>query len=105
MVKKQRISLARALIKDPEILILDDSLSAVDANTEQQIIENIQNERADKTTIISTHRLTVIKEADEIIVLENGEIIERGTHEELINTKGWYFEQYLRQQLKEGDES
>ena len=61
--------------------------------------------RADKTTIISTHRLTAIKEADEIIVLENGEIIERGTHEELIDAKGWYFEQYLRQQLKEGGAS
>lgn len=102
--QKQRISLARAMIKDPEILILDDSLSAVDAKTEQNIIRNIRENRADKTTIISTHRLSAIKEADEIVVLENGEIIERGTHDELIENQGWYFEQYIRQELKEGDE-
>ena len=100
--QKQRISLARALIKNPEILILDDSLSAVDAKTEQKIIENIQQVRSDKTTIISTHRLSAIKEADEIIVLEDGEIIERGTHNELVQLKGWYYTQYLRQELKEG---
>lgn len=103
--QKQRISLARALIKDPEILILDDSLSAVDAKTEQKIIENIQQVRADKTTIISTHRLSAIKEADEIIVLEDGEIVERGTHEYLIHIKGWYYTQHLRQELKEGGEA
>lgn len=102
--QKQRISLARALIKDPEILILDDSLSAVDAKTEQKIIENIQEVRADKTTIISTHRLSAIKEADEIIVVDEGEIIERGTHEELLALKGWYYQQYILQELKEGDE-
>lgn len=100
--QKQRISLARALIKNPEILILDDALSAVDAKTEQKIISNIQKVRANKTTIISTHRLSAVKEADEIIVLEDGQIIERGNHEELLSLQGWYYEQYLRQELKEG---
>lgn len=102
--QKQRISLARVLIKDPEILILDDSLSAVDAKTEQKIIENIQAVRAEKTTIISTHRLSAIKEADEIVVVDNGRVIERGTHEELLALEGWYYQQYGLQELKEGDQ-
>lgn len=99
--QKQRVSIARALIKDPEILILDDSLSAVDAKTESKIIENIQTERAGKTTIISTHRLSGIQHADEIIVLDDGCIVERGTHEELLRLGGWYKEQFDRQQLEE----
>ena len=102
--QKQRVSIARALIKDPEILILDDSLSAVDAKTEQKIIENIQNVRKGKTTIISTHRLSAVKQADEIVVLEDGVIIERGSHEALLALGGWYYTQFLRQELKEGDE-
>ncbi len=99
--QKQRISIARALIKDPDILILDDSLSAVDAKTEQTIIHNIQQVRAGKTTIISTHRLSAVKEADEIIVLDNGTIVERGTHDELIDKRGWYYEQFTKQEIKE----
>ncbi|QVY62751.1 ABC transporter ATP-binding protein [Cytobacillus gottheilii] len=101
--QKQRVSIARALIKDPEILILDDSLSAVDAKTETSIIKNIQSERSDKTTIITTHRLSGIQHADLIIVLDNGQVIEQGTHEELLQQRGWYKEQYDRQQLEGGE--
>ncbi|MCO0599063.1 ABC transporter transmembrane domain-containing protein [Peribacillus butanolivorans] len=97
--QKQRISIARALIKNPEILILDDSLSAVDAKTETTIIENIQNERSGKTTIITTHRLSAVQHADRIIVLESGKIIQEGTHEDLLKQNGWYREQYDRQQV------
>ena len=99
--QKQRISIARALIKNPDILLLDDSLSAVDAKTESRIIENIQKERSGKTTIITTHRLSAIQHADWILVLDDGEIIEEGTHESLLASKGWYKEQFDRQQIEE----
>lgn len=99
--QKQRISIARALIKNPEILILDDSLSAVDAKTESKIIENIQNERSGKTAIITTHRLSAIQHANWIIVLDEGKVIEEGTHEMLLKRNGWYKEQYDRQQIEE----
>ena len=99
--QKQRISIARALIKKPEILILDDSLSAVDAKTEAKIIENIQNERSGKTTIITTHRLSAVQHADWIVVLDEGKIIEEGTHEDLLKAGGWFHEQFLRQQIEE----
>lgn len=100
--QKQRVSIARALIKNPEILILDDSLSAVDAKTEARIIKNIQNERKGKTTIITTHRLSGVQHAEQIIVLDEGKLVERGTHGELLGQNGWYKEQFDRQQLEGG---
>ena len=100
--QKQRISLARAFIRQPEVLILDDSLSAVDAQTERRIIQNIQKVRANQTTIIVTHRLSAIQQADWVLVLEDGQIIEEGTPNQLLNKGGWYAEQYQRQQHQKG---
>ncbi|OCS86020.1 ABC transporter ATP-binding protein [Caryophanon latum] len=99
--QKQRVSIARALIKNPDILLLDDSLSAVDAKTETNIIQNIQRARQGKTTIITTHRLSGIQHADHIIVLDDGKIVQQGTHAQLIVQNGWYKEQFDRQQLEE----
>ena len=99
--QKQRIAMSRALVMDPEILILDDSLSAVDAKTEHQIIENMKQNRTGKTTIITAHRLSAIVYADVILVMENGQIKERGNHESLMEEKGWYYETYQAQQLSQ----
>ncbi|TFH44654.1 ATP-binding cassette domain-containing protein [Streptococcus equinus] len=102
--QKQRIAMSRAMILNPEILILDDSLSAVDAKTEHAIIENLKETRKDKSTIITAHRLSAVVHADLILVMQDGKIIERGRHEDLIKQGGWYADTYEAQQLEmEGD--
>lgn len=98
--QKQRVSIARALIRQPDLLVLDDSLSAVDAKTERAIINNIQEIRQDKTNVIVTHRLSAVAEADKVLVLEDGKIVEAGTPSELLANKGWYYNQYMTQQME-----
>ena len=95
--QKQRISIARAIIKDPKILLFDDCLSAVDTETEEKILNNLDKVSSNKTTIIVSHRVSSAKNADKIIVLEDGKIIQEGTHELLINQSGYYKDLYLKQ--------
>lgn len=103
--QKQRLSIARALMKDSPILILDDSLSAVDGTTEANIIRNLKEIRKGKTNIIVAHRLTAVEACDEIIVLDKGKIVEQGTHQELMQKKGWYYEQYMIQEMGGGEDA
>lgn len=98
--QKQRLAMSRAMILDPDILILDDSLSAVDAKTEYAIIDNLKATRKDKTTIITAHRLSAVVHADLILVLQDGQIIERGKHDDLLALGGWYAQTYESQQLE-----
>ena len=86
----QRVSIARVFIKDPKILLLDDCLSAVDTDTEEEILKHLKSISSDKTTIIVSHRISSIKHADQIIVFENGQIVQQGKHKDLIEIKGYY---------------
>mgnify|MGYP002757403759 CR=1 FL=1 len=97
--QKQRLAIARALVKDPEILILDDAMSAVDANTEKNILDNFKKYRKDKPTIIISHRISQVQNCDNIIVLDDGKIVEEGRHEDLMAYDRWYKTQYYNQIL------
>ena len=98
--QKQRVSIARAIIKNPQILIFDDCLSAVDTETEERILANLEEVSKNKTTFIISHRVSSAKNADKIIILENGEIIQQGSHNQLINLEGYYKELYEQQLLE-----
>lgn len=99
--QKQRIAISRALLVDPRILILDDALSAVDTQTEEQILERLTEELQDRTAILISHRISTVKSADQILVLNNGMIVERGTHAELLEAGGYYADLYEKQLLRE----
>jgi ATP-binding cassette subfamily B protein len=103
--QKQRISIARALLKNPQILIMDDSFSAVDTKTEEQVISNLRDLRKGKTTIIIAHRISTIKKADQIIFIENGEVLAKGTHNELLETCELYRNMVIHQRLESELES
>lgn len=104
--QKQRLGIARAILANPDILILDDSLSAVDANTEKTIIENIKNHRQGKTNIIVSHRISAVHHADKILVLENGEVLSEGSHEELLDKCTWYREldEYQNKEVEQNED-
>ena len=104
--QKQRLGIARAILANPDILILDDSLSAVDANTEKTIIENIKNHRQGKTNIIVSHRISAVRHADKILVLENGEVLSEGSHEELLDKCTWYREldEYQNKEVEQNED-
>ena len=104
--QKQRLGIARAILANPDILILDDSLSAVDTNTEKTIIENIKNHRQGKTNIIVSHRISAVRHADKILVLENGKVLSEGTHEELLDKCTWYREldEYQNKEVEQNED-
>ena len=99
--QKQRISIARAIIKQPRIMIFDDCLSAVDTETEEEILGNLRKVMSGKTCLIISHRISTVKNADNILVIDKGEVVESGSHQQLIEKQGAYFELHKMQLLEE----
>jgi ATP-binding cassette subfamily B protein len=99
--QKQRSAIARAVIRDPKILILDDSLSSVDTGTEERILKRLDAILRQRTTILISHRVSTVQHADQIVVLRDGRIVERGTHAELLERGGYYADLYQKQLLEE----
>ena len=99
--QKQRVAIARALVVDPKILVLDDALSAVDTHTEEEILDRLSGVMAQRTSIIVSHRVSTVRDADQIVVLHEGRVAERGTHDELIRRDGFYADLYRKQLLEE----
>ena len=99
--QKQRLAIARALLLDPSILILDDSFSSVDTHTEEEILERLSHLLANRTTILISHRISTVMRADQILVLDQGQIVERGQHLDLLKARGTYSELYRKQLLEE----
>jgi ATP-binding cassette subfamily B protein/ATP-binding cassette subfamily C protein/ATP-binding cassette subfamily B multidrug efflux pump len=98
--QRQRVAIARALLTDTPLLVLDDALSAVDTGTETRILEHLRGARTGRTAIIVSHRLSAVADADQIVVLKAGRVVERGTHEQLLSLNGWYAAQWRYQQLE-----
>jgi ATP-binding cassette subfamily B protein len=99
--QRQRTAIARALLVDPRILVLDDALSAVDTHTEEEILTRLGDVTHDRTTIVVSHRVSTIRDADQILVFDEGAIVERGTHDELVAAGGAYAELFRKQRLEE----
>jgi ATP-binding cassette subfamily B protein len=99
--QKQRTAIARAILRDPRVLILDDALSSVDTVTEEKILQGLSEVMKNRTTVLISHRVSTIRHADSIVVLENGRIVEQGTHSELIAAGGYYTDLYQKQLLEE----
>jgi ATP-binding cassette subfamily B protein len=99
--QKQRSAIARAVIRDPRILILDDSLSSVDTGTEERILRRLDAILRQRTTVLISHRVSTVQHADQIVVLRDGRIVERGTHAELLERNGYYADLYQKQLLEE----